>query len=85
MFRPGVSILTGMRIRGYKSYRKVGARLGYHENNVSSWVSGRRHLSLHALKDLATLFNVPLSTFIRWGESEIDIELLKKEVFKWQR
>ena len=84
MFNPGVSILIGMMTNDYNSYVGLAKKLGYHGDTISGWVD-HGGISLTALNNLATLFNVPLSEFIRWGEENSDIESLKEEVLKWRK
>jgi len=52
---------------------------------LSGLVFGKQGASLHMVNRFAEYFNVPLSTFILWGESDVDLYELEQEVIKWQR
>lgn len=85
MFNVGIAILFGMKQCQMDQYSQVVSKLGVASSTVSCWVNGTQVPTLYMLTCLATLFKVKLSTFILWGESNLDVELLKEEVLRWQR
>lgn len=84
-FRTGVAILTGMKIHGYTSQTPVWRGMGLSSSTLSNYIDGRHKPSLFMMVCLADFFKVPLSTFVLWGESEVDIEQLKGEVLAWHK
>lgn len=85
MFHLGKAILTGMKHSGINMYKIVRLDMNLKSGTLSGLVSGKQGASLHTVNRFAEYFKVPLSTFILWGESHVDLYELEEEVIKWQR
>lgn len=85
MFNIHMAILTGMKLTGMKQYKEVWMKVGIGSSSLSSIIYGKVTPRLFTVQCLATLFKVPLSEFISWGEQDLDLDQLKGEVLGWRR
>lgn len=83
MFHTGIAILHGMNQLGLHYYTTVWREVGISDGTLSSLISGKQQPSLGMLNRLARFFEVPLSTFILWGEQDLNIDQLKEDL-KWR-
>lgn len=85
MFNLGIAILTGMNRNSINMYKVVRLDMNLKSGTLSGLVSGKQGASLHTCNRFAEYFKVPLSTFILWGEQDLDMNQLEEDTLKWQR
>lgn len=83
MFNPSIAILYGMNTCSIRNYSEVWREVSIHSGTMSDLISGRMQPSLALMNRLAKYFKVPLSTFILWGEQDLNIDQLKEDL-KWR-
>jgi len=63
------SIRTGLYL-GKMSKLELSKQLGVTYQTVCKWHRGEANPPMETVKAIADLFDVPVSTFISWGEQE---------------
>ncbi len=61
------SIRMGLAVDG-KRQNWLAEQLAVSDNYVSCICKGDKQISLIRLEQISSVFNVPVSTFIKWGE-----------------